>query len=480
MAWLLFVSSLASIEASRPNVVLIVSDDQGYHDLGCIGEVPILTPHLDRLASEGVRLTNFYVAWPACTPSRAGFLSGRYPQRNGVYENIRNEAPDYGIKYTHEEYQLTLERTAGMDTREILLPEQLKKAGYTNGIFGKWDLGSLKRYLPLQRGFDDYYGFSNTGIDFYTHERYGVPSMYRNNEPTQEDKGNYATDLFKREALRFLNEHKEKDFFLYLPFNAPHFSSSLDPKIKSGVQAPEEYLAMYPIEGPRTVKVDRHFRFSPLSEFSGEHEVQTKEGRIQGYRASVTCMDDAIGEVLGFLDEHDLVENTIVIFFSDNGGGSGADNGPLRGKKMTTWEGGVRVPCIVRWPAELPAGVVSDAFLTSFELLPTLCAATGSPLPDVKLDGYDMLPTLKGEAESPRTEMFWERQRSQSKGARVGNWKWTVMDGEEGIYNLAEDIGEQRDLSKANPEKLRELREAFTTWKAEMDAAEPRGPFKDY
>ncbi|MEM7602401.1 MAG: sulfatase-like hydrolase/transferase, partial [Verrucomicrobiota bacterium] len=361
-----------------------------------------------------------------------------------------------------------------------LLPEQLSKAGYTNGIFGKWDLGSLKRYLPLQRGFDDYYGFSNTGIDFYTHERYGVPSMYRGNEPTQEDRGTYATDLFKREALRFLNEHKEKDFFLYLPFNAPHSSSSLDPKIRSGVQAPEKYLAMYPIEGPRTVPVEQHARYSPRSEFWGEHEKQTRAGRTQGFRASVTCMDDAIGDVLAFLDNHDLAENTIVIFFSDNGGGGGSDNGPLRGGKMSTWEGGVRVPCIVRWPAELPAGVVSDAFLTSLELLPTLCAATGAPLPEAKLDGYNMLPVLKGEAESPRKMMFWERLRSQSKGARIGDWKWTVMGGEEGIYLLTEDIGETNDLSETHPEKRKELREAFAAWKAEMDAAEPRGPFKDF
>ncbi|MEM0924840.1 MAG: sulfatase-like hydrolase/transferase, partial [Planctomycetota bacterium] len=433
-----FLQFLGSTEASSPNVVLIVSDDQGYHDLGCIGDVDIRTPHLDRLASEGVRLTNFYVAWPACTPSRAAFLTGRYPQRNGVYENIRNEAPDYGIKYTDASYQLTFERIGGMDVREILLPELLKKAGYTTGIFGKWDLGSLKRYLPRQRGFDDFYGFTNTGIDFYTHERYGVPSMYRNNEPTQEDRGTYVTDLFKREALRFLSEQHGNEFFLYIPFNAPHSSSSLDPTIRSGVQAPDKYLAMYPIQGPKAVKVARHPKYSPISEFSGEHEKQTKEGRVQGYRAAVTCMDDAIGDVLSFLDEHHLADNTIVIFFSDNGGGGGADNGPLRGKKATTWEGGVRVPCIIRWPAELPAGVINDAFLTSLEIVPTLCAATGASLPDTVLDGYDMLPVLKGEADSPRTSMFWERLSSKSQGARVGDWKWTVMDGNEGIYNLAE------------------------------------------
>ncbi|MEM6916438.1 MAG: sulfatase-like hydrolase/transferase, partial [Verrucomicrobiota bacterium] len=188
----------------------------------------------------------------------------------------------------------------------------------------------------------------------------------------------------------------------------------------------------------------------------------------------------AIGEVLDFLDDNDLADNTIVIFFSDNGGGGGSDNGPLRGGKASTWEGGVRVPCIVRWPAQIPAGVVSDEFLTSLELLPTLCAATGAPLPEVELDGFDMLPVLKGEMESPRESMFWERLLSQSKGARVGDWKWTVMAGKEGLYDLSEDIGESNDLSETHPEKLKEMREAFATWKAEMDAAEPRGPFKDF
>ncbi len=188
-----------------PNILLIVSDDQGYNDLGVLGN-GIITPNLDRLANEGTRLTNFYVAWPACTPSRGALLTGRYPQRNGIYDMIRNEAPDYGHKYTHEEYQVSFERIGGMDLREKLLPEFLHEAGYTCGIYGKWDLGTLKRFLPTSRGFDDFYGFVNTGIDYYTHQRYGVPSMYRNLTPTTADKGAYCTDLFEREAIRFLDE----------------------------------------------------------------------------------------------------------------------------------------------------------------------------------------------------------------------------------------------------------------------------------
>ena len=343
-------------EKRTPNILLIVSDDQGYNDLGCYGGGTILTPNLDRLAKDGVRLTSFYVAWPACTPSRGSLLTGRYPQRNGTYDMYRNEKPDYGYQYPPEEYAVTPERILGMDTREVLLPSVLKEAGYTSGIYGKWDLGQLQRFLPLQRGFDDFYGFVNTGIDYYTHERYGVPSMYRNNEPTTEGKGEYSTWLFTREAKRFIRENKDRPFFCYVPYNAPHIASVLEePK---PVQAPDEYKALYS---------------KPQNE---------REARRVEYMAAVTAMDHAIGELLDLLDETGQADNTIVIFFSDNGGGGPADNSPLRGRKSQTWEGGVRVPCIVRWPGVVPAGLVCDEFLTSMEFFPSLAQAAGAPLPE--------------------------------------------------------------------------------------------------
>ena len=456
-----------------PNIVLIVSDDQGYRDLGCFGSDEALTPNLDRLATEGVRLTNFYVAWPACTPSRASLLSGRYPQRCGIYDMIRNEAPDYGHKYTPAEYDVTFERIGGMDPREVLLPELLGGAGYTCGIFGKWDLGSLKRYLPTARGFDDFYGFVNTGIDYFTHERYGVPSMYRNEQPTIEDRGTYCTDLFRREAVRFVKQQQERPFFLYLPFNAPHNASSLDPKIRSAAQATDEYRAMYPDLQRKAGFVERDFRYAKQAQV---HNAASK--RLE-YLASVSCMDAAIGEVLDLLDERGIADNTIVIFFSDNGGSGGSDNSPLRGGKAQMFEGGNRVPCIVRYPGRIPAGQTSEAFLTTLELLPTLLklANVNSPV-DLKLDGHDMLPTLAGQAPSPRSEMYW--QRRDDKAARVGHWKWVESTRGNGLFDLASDIGEKNDLSKSHPEKLAELKTRFQAWRSEMDAAEPRGPFRDY
>ncbi|SVB76185.1 uncharacterized protein METZ01_LOCUS229039, partial [marine metagenome] len=468
-------SCVCSASGKRPNIVLIVSDDQGYRDLGCFGSDEVQTPHLDRLAEGGIKLTSFYVTWPACTPSRGSLLTGRYPQRNGIYDMIRNEAPDYGYKYKPGEYEATFERIGGMDEREILLPKVLADAGYVSGIYGKWDLGVHKRFLPLARGFDDFYGFVNTGIDYYTHERYGVPSMYRNNQPITKDKGTYCSYLFQRESMRFLKQNQDKPFFLYLPFNAPHGASNLDPAIRTGAQAPEEFKALYPELQAQVATEER-----PRKRYGDKlYTVPNKPARRLEFVGSVTAMDAAIGEVLDFLDDNDLAKNTIVIFFSDNGGGGAADNSPLRGAKGQMFEGGIRVPCIVRWPGKVPAGATSDEFLTSLEIFPTLCATTGAQPPvGIPLDGFDMLPVLQGKTKSPRKEMFW--QRRLDKGARVGHWKWVESARGNGLFDLRKDLSEKEDLSKERPDMLAKLKSRFQNWKKEMAAAEPRGPFRDY
>lgn len=463
-----------------PNIVLIVSDDQGYGDLGVLENSEVITPNLDRLAREGVRLTNFYVTWPACTPSRASLLSGRYPQRNGVYDMIRNEAPDHGYEYKPPEYAVTFERIGGMDTREKLLPAYLKEAGYVNGIYGKWDLGVHRRFLPLAKGFDDFYGFVNTGIDYYTHERYGVPSMYRNNRPTEEDKGAYATDLFKREALRFLNDNHNKPFLLYLPFNAPHSASNLDPRIRGVAQAPEKYKQLYPhLEEGYVARENPRYPYREVEDGPIINQYPSKSKRRLEYLASITAMDDAIGEILDLLDQYEIADNTLVIFFSDNGGGSGADNQPLTGQKAMLYEGGIRVPCIVRYPGIIPQGTVCHEFLTSLEILPTLLNVADLPLPQgTILDGFDMMPVIAGHRESPRIEMFW--QRRNDKAARVGRWKWVESDQGNGLFNLEDDISESNDLSTSHPEKLMEMKQHFARWQEKMEAAEARGPFRDY
>ena len=463
-----------------PNIILIVSDDQGYQDLGCFGSNEIITPNLDKLASEGVKLTNFYVTWPACTPSRAGFLSGRYPQRNGIYDMIRNEAPDYGYRYRPEEYQATFERIGGMDIREKLLPELLKKAGYQSGIFGKWDLGIHQRFLPIAKGFDEFYGFTNTGIDYYTHERYGVPSMYRNNTPTEKDKGTYSTSLFQREAIRFLKEHHSKPFFLYVPFNAPHNASNLDPKIRGAAQAPSEFKNLYPhLKDDYKLLENYRYQFIDDEDSSANMLYPTRSKKRLEYLGSITAMDYAIGEILKLVEEYDMVENTIVIFFSDNGGSGSSMNTPLKGYKAWMFEGGIRVPCIIRYPKKIAAGVTNNEFLTSLEILPTLSAEAHLTLPkDIIYDGFDMMEVLAGNTKSPRNKMFW--QRKNDKAARIGHWKWVESEKGNGLFNLEEDIGETTDLSEEFPEKLAEIKDQFVIWQEEMANSEPRGPFRDY
>jgi arylsulfatase A-like enzyme len=445
-------------ERARPNLLLIVTDDQGYPDLGCIGSKPVLTPTLDRLAAEGVRGTSFYVTWPACTPSRGSILTGRYPQRNGLYDMVRNDMTNYGHRYSPEEYAVSPEMTLGLDPREQTIGDVLRRAGYRTGVVGKWDMGQARRFLPLQRGFDFFYGIGNNGIDYYTHERYGIPSMFRGNERTEADKGTYATDLFKREALRFIGESGEKPWFLYLAFNAPHGASSFgadptDRKSREGVQAPEKYVAMY--------------------------RGKVKDERLAKYYAAVTCMDEAIGEIIAQLKQSGAGENTFLMFLSDNGGSGNGGNAPLKAGKSAMWEGGLRVPFIAWWPGRVPAGKVSDEFLTSLEMLPTCAAAAGAKLTSgVELDGFDLLPVLRGEKKSPRAEMFW--QRRSDKAARVGQWKWVESAKGGGLFDLAADLAETRDLSAEKPGVLARVKGRFETWRKEMDVAEPRGPFRDY
>lgn len=454
---LFFASTVTAVDA-HPNILLVVSDDQGWPDLGCSGLKLIQTPNLDRLAKEGVRLTNYYVTWPACTPSRGSILTGRHPLRNGLHDMVRNDLVNYGHRYSAQEYATSPEMTIGLDPRERTLGDVLHKAGYRCGMVGKWDMGQARRYLPLQRGFDFFYGHGNNGIDYYTHERYGVHSMFAGNQRTKGDQGTYATDLFKREALRFIRDSREQPWFLYLCFNAPHGASSFgadekNPKSRSGVQAPDEYVAKY--------------ADAKLSE------------NLKRYYAAVTCMDAAIGEVLALIAEQKQADNTLVIFQSDNGGSGNGGNAPLRGNKSTLWEGGLRVPFVARWPGKIPAGRVSDDFLTTLELMPTLTAAAGTQAPPgVVLDGYDMLPTLAGQSSSPRNEMFWEFRGQRA--ARIGNYKWLESEQGRGLYDLTNDIGEKQDLSQKLPDVAANLSARWTAWRKVMDEAEPRGPFRDY
>lgn len=433
----------------RPNIILIVADDLGYGDLGCYGNTVTRTPNIDRMAGEGVRFTNFVVSWPACTPSRASILTGRYPQRNGLYDMIRNNEVNWKFQFDENTYALSPEMTLGLDLRELTIAQVLKTVGYSTGVIGKWDSGRARRFLPLQRGFDSFYGFANTGIDYYTHQRYGVPSMFRGNERIKEE--GHATDLFLREAKRFLDTNRQNPFFLYLPFNAPHSASTFS---KNEPEVPERYRAMY----------------------GGGLDWATQ------YRALITHLDDAVGEIVSHVKQMGQEENTLVLFTSDNGGsGAASSNGPLRGGKATMFEGGIRVPLIARWKGRLPAGKANDEFVSSLEFFPTFTKIAGAELPPkLKLDGFDMLPVMEGRGRSSRRDFYWHRSFDGSSAARVEQWKWVRSAKGEMLFDLASDLGEKRDLARDKPDILQMVKGRYQQWWDEMQASEPRGPFRDY
>jgi arylsulfatase A-like enzyme len=376
---------------------------------------------------------------------------------------VRNDMVNYGHRYSPEEYAVSPEMLLGLDPREVTIGDMLRRSGYATGVVGKWDMGQALRYLPLQRGFDFFLGHGNNGIDYYTHERYGVPSMFRGNQRTESDRGQYATDVFKRESLEFIRTNRARPWFLYLCFNAPHGASSFAPesgeavgtkrKANVGVQVPDSYAAPYRAQGIA----------DPLARYYG----------------AVTCMDEAIGALLEELQRQGADRNTLVIFMSDNGGSGNGGNAPLRGQKSTMWEGGLRVPFVARWPGVLPAGRVTDEFLTALELLPTFLSASGASKVDgVQLDGFDALPVLKGTHPSPRDTMFWQRRGDMA--ARVGKWKWVQTGKGGGLFDLAKDLGEKTDVSGEHPNEVAMVKARFESWRKTMDAAEPRGPFRDY
>jgi len=409
----------ADVAARKPNFILIVADDLGYADIGVHGCRDIPTPHIDSIAKNGARFTSGYVCAPVCSPSRAGMLTGRYPQRFGYEFN-----PDKKIE---------LQETFGIPATERLLPQVLHDAGYATGMVGKWHLGALAKEHPTQRGFDEFFGFLSGANPYQPVGNDGVPRILRGTKPVAEK--SYLTDAFGREAVSFINRHRDQPYFLYLTFNAVH----------TPLEAPQKYLDRFPtITDPKRQK----------------------------YAAMLSAMDDAIGSVLAAAEE-----NTLVFFISDNGGPSrpdagtwnGSNNQPLRDSKTALYEGGIRVPFLVQWPKHIKAGTVIDSPVISLDILPTACAVATATAP-ANVDGANLLPLLtKQNDRAPHDRLCW-RYGSQL-AIREGRWKLYRHEGVE-LYDLEEDIGETTNLAEKQPDKINELSAALEKWDAGL--ATPR------
>ena len=420
--------------ARPPNLIVIMTDDLGYADVGFNGCKDIPTPNLDSIARSGVRFTSGYVTFPVCSPSRAGFLTGRYPQRFGYERNPRFQPEN---------------RISGLALTETTLPEALGKVGYRSGIIGKWHLGAHPDLHPLKRGFNEFFGHLGGGARYFpedltiqkTSGAMGEGESYRlwmmrNHEPVRTTQ--YLTDEFSEEAVRYVTRHKDKPFFLYLAYNAPH----------TPMQAPEKYLSRFP-------------------------DIKTPQRRT--YAAMVSAVDDGVGRLLTTLRELGIEDQTLIFFLSDNGGpesSNASNNGPLRGGKSDPWEGGIRVPFAAQWPGRLPKGSVYDQPVLSLDIFATIAALAGAPVaPARPLDGVNLMPHLTGQkAGAPHEAVYLRKFDQGAFVVRRGEHKLVIprTGAAPQLYNLPADLGETRDLAAEQPELLGELERLRVAWNSQL------------
>jgi arylsulfatase A len=394
----------------RPNFIIIFTDDQGYQDLGCFGSPLIKTPHIDKMAAEGMKFTDFYVAAPVCTPSRVALLTGQYPMRSGL---TRVLFPTDKV---------------GLMTDHRTIAEVLKARGYATQCIGKWHLGHLPEFLPTRHGFDHYFGIP------YSNDM--KPSPLMRDEKVVEEPAVQATltERYTEEAVKFIRANKDRPFFLYLPHNMPHVPLAVSERFKG----------------------------------------RSARGL---YGDVIECIDWSTGEILGALRKLGLDRNTLVVYTSDNGpwlpkGQMGGSALPLRDGKGTTWDGGMREPCVMRWPGRIPAGKVCSEMALTMDLLPTIAHLAGAPLPaEEKLDGRDIWPLMSGEsgAKSPHEAFFYYNDK-RLEAVRSGRWKLVFVappaaaegealkDRPPELYDLQADIGEKTNVAADHPDVVARLR----------------------
>lgn len=411
-------TALIAAPAKQPNVLIIYADDLGWGETGVQGCRDIPTPNIDSIAKAGIRFTQGYVAATYCSPSRAGLMTGRYPTRFGHEFNA-------------------VARQSGLSLKEITLADRLRSLGYATCCVGKWHLGgdASQDYYPTKRGFDEFFGtLANT--PFY-HPTQFIDSRKSLEIQKIENPNFYTTDEYAARAIDWLGQQKDKPWFLYLPFNAQH----------APLQAPKKYLDRFP---------------------------NISEEKRKTFAAMMAGMDDAIGNVLGKIRDMGQEDNTIVFFIGDNGGPTNSttsQNGPLRGYKMNTFEGGPRVPFFMQWKGQIAGGKTYEHPVQNLDVLPTCIAAAGGTIdPSWKLDGVNLKPYLSGDkAARPHETLYW--RFGDQWAVRNGDWKLVVSKGGSGkpeLYNLAADIGESKDLASAEPGKVAELQKLYDAWNSEQ------------
>jgi arylsulfatase A-like enzyme len=417
-------SSVRAQSATRPNILFIMADDLGYADLSCYGRPDIKTPHIDRLAAEGMRFTTAYANSAVCSATRLALMTGRYQYRlpAGLEEPIA--ARDVGLP-------------PGLPT----LPSLLGSAGYETALIGKWHLGRLPEYGPLKSGYRHFWGFRGGAVDYYTHANHG-PDLWDGD--TAITAAGYLTDLLGDRAVKMVSDFAtlSRPFFLSLHFSAPH----------------------WPWEGPGdSAESDR------LAKSSRPDALMNFDGGSQAtYALMVQRLDEQVGRVLAELDRHGLADNTIVVFTSDNGGERFSNTWPFTGRKTELLEGGIRIPAIVRWPGHISAGSASDAQIMSMDWLPTLLSLAGTQAATAAPpDGIDIMPALLGRPLPERT-LFWRYKAHNQQACRSGDWKYLQIDRNRFLFNVVTDPLERANMKDREPQRFTQLHSAWQTWNATM------------
>jgi arylsulfatase A-like enzyme len=417
-----------SAQPSRPNVILIITDDVGYGDVGSYGAPDIKTPNIDSLAKAGTRLTDFYAA-PNCSPTRAALISGRYQQR------FRIENPIGAARGAAAE--------AGLPVTGRSLPQILKNNGYRTGLIGKWHLGYKTEFSPRAHGFDYFFGFKSGLIDYYQHtDQNGEHDLFENDQPTHV--AGYSTDLFTEQSVNFIEQNPGQPFFLEVAYNAAHWPFQVPDRPST---APGNARFVMPQDDPTNTR--------------------------QEYAAIFERADRGVGQILAALERRGLTNNTLVIYTQDNGGEWLSRNAPLFHRKGSLWEGGIRVPTIFKWPGRIPAGKTSAQVGIVMDFLATIAAATGSPVPpEARLDGMNLLPLLQQDARRVDRTLFFRvtQPARRQRAVRQGDWKLLVDGAATMLFNLANDIGERNDLAGQRTDVVKKLFPLIGQWEQDVDA----------